>query len=434
MNEQKNNSKKKINIWPILRGWLTDNIGMKLLSVVLAIALWTLVVYSDDTITRSRTVEDLTPILTGQTTLSANYLALVTNPLEELDGVSVELEVPQAQYSRVNSNNVRVRLDLANVRSTGTQLVPFTVTSTYGTVKNVYPSSVEVDIEALDSRSVPMNAAITGKADNYWYNVKSLNPSTITVSGASSIVQNITKARVTVDVSDMTESDTRAYPFQLMDYKGLEVPQELVTRTSSSVSATVEIYPTKELQVNSDLEDVFSGSIAEGYEVESVEVSPDTIVVAAEQELLDELTSLAVVPIEADQVNRSFTVRTSIPTLQGVRHYSTEQVYVTVNIREREATVAFSDLPVTLLNIPGDLVLADDPDAVSVQVSGPYSLISDLTRDMLQITADLSGAEEGSGEYPVQVSVPGRPQLTFQLSLPELPLKFEPRNAPESNQ
>lgn len=432
MSEPKKTNKTAA-FWPTLHRWFTNNIGLKLISVVLAIALWTLVVYNDDTITRTRTVDDLKPILNGQTTLSANYLALVTNPLEDIDGVSVELEVPQAQYSRVTENNVRVRLDLSNVRTSGTQLVPFTVSSTYGTVKNVYPPSIEVDIEALDSRSVPMNATLTGKVDGYWYNVKSLNPDTITVSGASSIVQNIAQGRVTVDVTDMTEADTRAYSFRLFDYSGNEIPQELVTRTSSSVSATMEIFPTKELALNSDIEDVLRGSIADGYEVESIELSPRTVTVAGPQDLLDEISALAVEPIKAENVSQSFTVRTSIPTLKGIRHYSTEQVYVTVNIREREETVAFSDIPVTLLNIPGNLALAETPATISVQITGLYSDICDLTRDMLQVTADLSDAAAGTGAYPVHISVPGRPLLTFKLSLAELPLKLQLRSVPAGN-
>ena len=430
MNESKN---KKHPLWATLCGWLTHNIGLKLLSIVLAIALWTIVVYNDDSITRSRTIDDLTAILNGQTTLSANYLALVKNPLEDLDGVTVELEVPQSQYSRVNTNNVRVRLDLSNVRNAGTQLVPLTVNSTYGTVKNVYPSAIEVDIEALDSRSVPMNASITGKADGYWYSVRSLNPSTITVSGASSIVQNIAQARVTVDVAGMTEDDTRAYSFQLFDYSGNEIPQELVTRTSSSVSATVEIYPTKELPVNCDINDVLMGSIADGYAVDSVAISPATITVAASQDLLDELTSLAVEPVVANNISQSFTVRKPISTLKGIRYYSAEEVYITVNVSEREDTVAFSEVPITLLNIPGDLMLSRMPDPISVQVFGLYSDIEDLTSDMLQVTVDLSESTQGDGMYPVHVSVPGRPLLTFKLSTPEIPLKLIQRDAQGTN-
>lgn len=432
MQEPKKNSGKN---WQTIRYMLTNNLGLKLLSVVLAIALWTLVVYSDPTITRSRTISGLSAMISGQNNLSDNYLALVNNPLEALEDITVELEVPQAQYSRVNANHVRVRLDLSNVRNAGTQLVPLNVTSTYGSVKSVFPSSVEVEIEALDSRSVPMNAQITDRGnEGYWYNVKSLNPSTITVSGASSIVQNIAMGKVTVSVADMTESGTRAYPFQLLDHSGNEIPQELVTRTSSSVSATMEVYPTKELTVNSEIEDVLMGSIAEGFEVESVTVSPDTITVAAEADLLEELTSLAVEPIQAHDVSQSFTLRTSISKLNGIRYFSSEQVYVTVNIREREDTVAFTDIPVALLNIPSDLVAPKPANLISVQVTGNFSDVSDLTEEMLQVTVDLSQATAGTADYPIQISVPGRPYLTFNLSTSEIPLTLTARDAAEANE
>lgn len=414
-------------VWRKLYGYLTNNLGLKLLSIVLAIALWTLVVYSDDSITRSRTFSGLSAYLTGQTTLSDNYLALVSNPLENLSDITVEVEVPQTQYSRVTENHVRVRLDLSNVRSAGTQLVPLSVSCTYGTVKNVYPAAVEVEIEARDSRSVPMNTTITGKDDAYWYNVKALNPGTINVAGASSIVQDIAQGRVTVDVADMTETDTRAYPYQLFDHLGNEIPQELVTRSASSVSATVEVYPTKELPVNKAIEDVLIGSIATGYEVESVDVTPSTITIAAGADLLDDLTVLAVEPIQVPTVNQSFTVRTSLAKLSGIKYYSAEQVYVTVNVREQEDTVAFSEVPVTLLNLPTNLTVAQPPLPISVQVTGPYSDVVGLTAEQLQVTIDLTQAQAGIHSYPVQISVPGCAHLTYSISTPEIPLTLTER-------
>lgn len=426
---KKNNSAKLMKI----NGWLTNNLGMKLLSVVLAIILWFIVVYNDDSITRSRTVTDLKAQLSGKNTLSDNYLALAYNPVEGLDDISVELEVPQSQYSRVNENNVRVRLDLSNVRSAGTQLVPLSVSTTYGTVKSIYPPAIEVEIESLDSRIVPLNTSITGKGSSqHWYNVRSLNPATITVSGASSIVQNVAEGRVTVNVEGMTEPGIRAYPFSLFDYDGNEISQDLLTKTSSSVSANIEVYPTKELAIYSNVDDVLDGTIAEGYEVESVTLMPSTVTVAADQELLDDLTTLALERIVSNNVNQSFTVRSSISKLNGIRNYSVEQVYVTVNIKAIEDTIAFTNVPISMLNLPTDLRFTEMPVDLSVQVTGPFNDIDDLTIDMLQATVDLTDAKAGTAEYPVQISVPGRPQLTFQISLPEVSVTLEAREALEA--
>lgn len=425
---------QKNNLHPILekmRGWLTTRLGFKLLSIALAVLLWVIVVYNDESITRSRTLNGLSALLNGQNSLSSNSLALTENPLTELSGnITVELDVPQAQYSLVNENNVRVWLDLSSIRTAGTQLVPLNVTCTYGTVKNVFPSTVQVDVEALDSRSVPLNATLSGRDQSYWYNIRSLNPSTITVSGASSIVQNIAQGRLDVDVTNMSEATARAYPFTLYDYSGNEVSQELLSRTSSSVTASIEVFPTKELTVSCDLEDIIQGRVADGYEVKSISVSPPTITVAADQSLLDSLTEIAIEPIEVESVNRSFTVRRSISKLSDIRFFSTEQVYVTVEIAESVDSVALSNVPVVLLNTPDHLEVTDTPDTINVRITGAVSEISDLTVDMLQATVDLSQAAAGVNSYPVQISVPGRPNLTFEITPSTLPVSLAERVIP----
>ena len=413
---------QKNNLHPILE---------KLLSIALAVLLWVIVVYNDESITRSRTLNGLSALLNGQNSLSSNSLALTDNPLTELSGnITVELDVPQAQYSLVNENNVRVWLDLSSIRTAGTQLVPLNVTCTYGTVKNVFPSTVQVDVEALDSRSVPLNATLSGRDQSYWYNIRSLNPSTITVSGASSIVQNIAQGRLEVDVTNMSEATARAYPFTLYDYSGNEVSQDLLSRTSSSVTASIEVFPTKELTVSCDLEDIIQGRVADGYEVKSISVSPPTITVAADQSLLDSLTEIAIEPIEVESVNRSFTVRRSISKLSDIRFFSTEQVYVTVEIAESVDSVALSNVPVVLLNTPDHLEVTDTPDTINVRITGAVSEISDLTVDMLQATVDLSQATAGVNSYPVQISVPGRPNLTFEITPSTLPVSLAERVIP----
>lgn len=425
---------QKKNLHPILekmRGWLTTRLGFKLLSIALAVLLWVIVVYNDESITRSRTLNGLSALLNGQNSLSSNSLALTENPLTELSGnITVELDVPQAQYSLVNENNVRVWLDLSSIRTAGTQLVPLNVTCTYGTVKNVFPSTVQVDVEALDSRSVPLNATLSGRDQSYWYNIRSLNPSTITVSGASSIVQNIAQGRLEVDVTNMSEATARAYPFTLYDYSGNEVSQDLLSRTSSSVTASIEVFPTKELTVSCDLEDIIQGRVADGYEVKSISVSPPTITVAADQSLLDSLTEIAIEPIEVESVDRSFTVRRSISKLSDIRYFSTEQVYVTVEIAESVDSVALSNVPVVLLNTPDHLEVTDTPDTINVRITGAVSEISDLTVDMLQATVDLSQAAAGVNSYPVQISVPGRPNLTFEITPSTLPVSLAERVIP----
>ena len=142
-------------------GSLSHNLGLKLLSLLLAILLWSYVVSSNPSITR-KDINGLTAYLTNESTLNANRLALSEDPSEALENISVRLEVPQSSYALASAENVQITLDLSSVRSAGTQEVALSATTTYGRVLKILPESVTLEFEAYDSRSVPVNASVTG--------------------------------------------------------------------------------------------------------------------------------------------------------------------------------------------------------------------------------------------------------------------------------
>ncbi|MBQ3303566.1 MAG: hypothetical protein IJH03_03390, partial [Clostridia bacterium] len=133
-------------------GSLSNNLGYKLLSLLLAILLWNYVIATNSSITRNKTIYNLTGTVSGLSTLSVNKLALSESPEEALSGITVTVEAPQADYSRVSADNVQVALDLSSVRAVGTQEVPLRATSSYGRVRSISPETLTLSFESLDSR------------------------------------------------------------------------------------------------------------------------------------------------------------------------------------------------------------------------------------------------------------------------------------------
>ena len=85
-------------------GSLSNNLGYKLLSLLLAILLWNYVIATNSSITRNKTIYNLTGTVSGLSTLSDNKLALSESPEEALSGITVTVEAPQADYSRVSAD------------------------------------------------------------------------------------------------------------------------------------------------------------------------------------------------------------------------------------------------------------------------------------------------------------------------------------------
>ena len=152
-----------------IRESATRHVGVKILSIILAIFLWAYVVSSDTSITRSKVLSGVGVQLTGQTILQRNNLALLTDVTSQLASISVEVEVSQSNYALVSSSNVDVVLDLSNITRAGTQVLSLRATTPYGRVTNIWPASVELQVEQLDTRYVPVNVEFVGEVrEDYW--------------------------------------------------------------------------------------------------------------------------------------------------------------------------------------------------------------------------------------------------------------------------
>jgi len=394
-------------------GMLARNVWLKLLSLLLAILLWNYVITSNTSITRSKTLNGLTGYVTGQTTLTANRLALLQDPTEALSNITVTVDAPQAYYARLSGENVQVSLDLSSVRTAGTQEVALRATSSYGRVTDIIPESLTLTFEALDSRSIPINSVLSGDMqEDYWYNITRMNPSNLTVSGAASVVRNIGSANVYMDITGHDSPFTQAQPYVLQDVSGVEISAGMLNLSSSSVSVSVDIYPTKDLPVSTDLANAVTGQPAEGYVVQSVTMQPETITVAADAELLEGLTDLMIQPVSVDGMSQSFTVRAAITPLSGVRNLSSEQVYVNVNISEASIGGRIDDVSV-LVSGKGEN-LSVEYNTMSVYVTGPRSVVEQLQKDGVFMSVDLTGLKAGTYEIEPVFDKERFPNVTFQ--------------------
>lgn len=392
-------------------GSLSNNLGYKLLSLVLAVLLWSYVISTNTSITRTKTIYNLTGYPSGQSTLADHKLALTEDPTKALSGVSVTVEAPQADYSKVSADNVLVTLDLSNVRTAGSQQVPLRATTSYGRVRSISPSTLTLGFETLDSRNVSVNTEITDAQSGLWYNVTRCNPAVLTVSGASSIVQSIASAKVAVDVSAMETSTIKALPYVLLDAAGEEINQALLNCSTSSVSVSLDIYPSREIPVSTDYASVVTGQPAQGYVLQSVSIQPQTLQVAAERELLDSLTELRIEPVSIDGASQSFSVRAAVSQLSDFKNISSEQVYVSVNIAEETISGYVDDVKIQFLGKTESLVATYEP--VTVLATGARSAIEALMESGVTINVDLTGLEAGT--YLLEPSVDAQlyPDIAF---------------------
>lgn len=415
-------------IWAVM----SRNVVMKIVSLIFAIMLWSYVVSTNTSITRERTFTGLTGYVSGQATLEIYKIALLTDPTSQLADIAVRVQVPQASYADITPSHVQVILDVSSVRSAGVQEVPIRATTSLGKVLDVYPSSLFLTFEPLDSRSIPVNVEMTGQnTGKYWYNCSRINPQQVTVSGPTSLVQSVSQAIVIADMTDRTSSFNTAHAFRLIDGSGGEISTAMLNLPVSSISITTEIYPTKVLEVSTSTDDVLIGQVAEGYVIEDIIMQPESVTVAAEQSLLDGVDSLIIEPFEIDSPSQSFTRRATISGLSDFKYISTEQVYVTVQIAEETISAWLDEVYLNEIGKQEGLSLSWQRDSIAVHVTGPRSRIEALLEEGLVATVDLTGYGAGSYNVPITIDYTNYPNIVFEMDADEVQVTLDEESAAE---
>lgn len=395
---------------------LANNFGLKMLSLLIAILLWNFVISTNTSITRTKTISGLDGYISGQAIMNSTYgLALLSDPTELLSDVSVMIEVSQSEYSKVSEDNVQVTLDLSSVRRRGEQQVGLKATTSYGRVVQIIPDSIPLSVESIDSRNIPVNVKTVGRPESdRWYNVKAKNPSTLSITGASSVVQNIASANVYVDVTGVRDKQVVAERYVLVDADGNEIPQFMLDRTATSVSVTLDVYPSKEIPIASDPEDVIIGAPAEGYVVESITIQPDKVTVVGDQEdLLDNISELHIDPISVDGLTQSFTVSADVSKLSGFRSVSSEEVFVNVTIVEETVSAWVEDVRISFVNKPDGVRLSAQDESARVYITGPRSAVNALRESGFVATVDLQGLAAGTHTKEMTFPVQNYPDVEF---------------------
>ncbi len=331
------------SLWRHLWKAVTYQWGWKLLCLVIAIALWGIVVDMDDNITRDITLHNVNVTVANKSILEQRGL-IVTDGLDDLKDVSIRVSVPMKYYQTVDSTTFTVRLDLSKIYSSGEQEVKLTaMTSTYGEVKEIMEPSVTVTVDELLTRnrvqvsSMPIyeNEAPQG----YYCGDLVCETTTVNVKGPQSVVSRITRCRIHYTYPEDLEGyyvDTAACPFDFFDASGEQLDSTDLTVTADgwtvdTITVTRSYYPQSVLLL-SDV-GVVQGTPAEGYEIKSITFDPSQVIVAAEDiSLLSDGLAFLAGTVDVEGLNSSVTKVVNISRPEGYVRLSTDVVHVTVEI------------------------------------------------------------------------------------------------------
>lgn len=414
---------------------MINKFTLKILSLIIAVLIWLLVRNVDDPIMVKSFYE--IPV----TIENASYLAEnLEIPLlvDGKDTVKVRIKGARSVVSKLKKKDITAVADMTQIISKDTTpiMVPVEINCAGITESDitVRPRNIQVDIQKQKSveKTIAVSTGDTQPDKDYEIGSLKANPEKVTISGPETIIDKIDKVVALIDVTGRKESNVEINS-QLKIYdKNLDElsPKKLEYLNLKEISDnTIKIQAQFwKVKQNVKIKVEYSGEPMRGYEVDSINLVPNTISIAGTDKALEKLekegNTLEIPGKYIDVTDKTADFEENIDLnellpedLKLVRDLNSS-VIATVKIlpynsRDYEVSVTQIEAKNKTENL--DLVFQDEQ--ITIRAKAKEQDLDSLDVAEIQAQIDLSGYGEGEYEIPVTITLPSGYELVSDIKV-----------------
>lgn len=396
----------------ILRSFI-KSIPTLILSFALAVAVWISAVSASDPVEQRVYPRPITIERTGQSP------SLVISS-EMPDQVSVTLRAPGSVWDRLlnDKNPIRAWLNLSGLEA-GTYTLEVKVQPQVQPAKliNYSPKTVTFTLEELVTKAFPVDLVQLGTPEvGFQVDTPSLGEKMVTITGPASLVAQVSKVQLTINVNQAKENINRRLPVAV--FSDDDKPVEGITISPAEILVTQPISQRGGYR-NVVIKVATSGQVAGGYRLTNISVFPPNVTVfSTNPALVDRLPGFVeTFPLDLTGVKDDLEVRLSLNLPNGIEVVGDQALLVQVGVAAIEGSITLADLPIRLQGLSPDLSARISPEKVDVIISGPVPLLDVLKNSDVRVLLDMSSATEGTYQFAPKVEILV-PELKVESILP----------------
>lgn len=283
-----------------------------------------------------------------------------------------------------------------------TQSVPVVVKNVppRAEVVSIDPKHVTLQLEQQASRTLKVDVQVTnGPPIGYEAGSPVVSPSTVTVTGPSHTINSIKEARVFLDESGYTTTQTKERQVRVYDNNGQLVSRRIILIKPSAVKVRVPVH-IQPHRGRLPVEATIVGTVAPGYRISNIQVIPQLVEVLSNS-TVPSTTTLQTVPISVSGLTNSATIPVALVQPPGLTLVKQTQEIVTISV---------SPIPGSAVTVAGIQIVHKRP--------GTTVALSNTS-----VTVAFKGPIPALGATPLAVldlnnRPPGVYHLTPQIELP----------------
>ena len=401
---------------------LTNNIGLKFLAVLIALVLWLAIVNVNDP-EKTITVSNIPISVTNESAITSRDMVYNVKSEQYLN---ITVSGKRSIVSNLSAEDFRATASLKELSKVNS--IPVDVTTKNAslgrkiTIVKQSAQTILVDVENVEEKDfTDLVVEYTGKvADGYVAGLSSMSTDEVTVKAPTSIIDKIKKVAVRCSLDGTNTNISKKCPVILYDKNDKEIKSDEIELSDKKIRVNVNVLREKQVPISTINKDEL-GKPADGYVVDDVILSSDSITVYGSEESLDSIESLDIqddidVSDAKGDVTQNIDVTGKLPKGLSVSGESTITVKVLIK-KLITRTFEYDASEVSLNDLSSDLDVQLVTKKVKVTLQGEEEVISQLTKDDMAISADLGKVKEGTTTVHVDVAVPDNTTLMNNVTI-----------------
>ena len=374
----------------------TENIVLKLGSVVIAIILWILVVYTYDPVATTNFTLGV-DIINGDSIDSSGKVYEVI----EGDTITIRVKANASLIKNLKASDFKATADVSKLSPTYHANIDVVCTKSDNVEITIVGSAklLAVKLEDLVTKQFSVTVEKSGEAKSGYYVGEAIaKPNLITVSGGKTSVEKISVVKVKADIDGANASFNLDGTPIAYDSDGNEITTGSLKFSDNPVSIAVNVYKTKTVSIVVESH----GEPYKGYSVQDIDYEPKTVTVAGADKLLSKLTAITI-PLNIE--GKITDVEASI----NLSDYIEEGIYlvdkdVVINAKCNIVRLGTKEIEI----LPSDISLNNKSDAfnyeftgsekITVTLSGLSDKLKNIEKTDIEPYIDLSNIRE-AGDY-----------------------------------
>lgn len=303
-----------------------------------------------------------------------------------------------------STDTFRATIDLSGITQGGEYQVPVEVTSVNPDIQilEVTPSVVSVQLDPLVTKIVPVKIERGEVPEGLEVGSETATPSTVTVSGPKTIVDQVTAARADVVIQQSgidVDEDVSLIP---IDAVGDARSPADVSPTTARITIRIFSEPgNRTLPVSP----VVTGTPAAGFEIDTIAVDPSAMTVQGDVDALTSLARVDTEPVSVSGLSETRTFETQLALPEGIEAVDAGPIQVTVSFRPVTESRSYT-VGLELVGTAPGLAYAPSTSSVLLSVGGSPGALDAMASGTTLAQLDVTGLEPGTYDVPVTAQLP----------------------------